>query len=163
MMAGGTYIGALLGWRMAHLHTLYLDRNGQKAGLTWDTRQLGLSLSLHAVPEFLLLHNTPPCALSSRETWWYRAPREQKQKLSDCLKVLNQHGNISAQLCQLNQVTGPACVHCGNTEVCTPREEAHWKLPLETSYQEGSLLLSYSSFSTGDKSSRWRCCTWLCL
>ena len=75
---GGTYIGAPLSWRMAHLHTLYLDRNGQKAGLTWDSRQLGLSLSLHAVPEFLLLHNTPPCTLSNRETWWYRVPQRAK-------------------------------------------------------------------------------------
>ena len=48
-------------------------------------------------------------------------PREQKQKLSDFLKVLNQHDNISAPFCQLNQVTGPTYVHCGNTGLHTRR------------------------------------------
>ena len=142
MMAGGTYIGALLGWRMSHLYTLYLDRNGQKAGLTGDTclffSMQSQNFSFSAPP----LH-----ALSlAGKHGGAELPQEQKQKLSDFFKDFEPAWQHFCSILYLNQVTGPIYVHCGNTEACTPREEVCWRLSLETSYQEGPSLFSYSSF-----------------
>lgn len=142
MMAGGTYIGALLGWRMSHLYTLYLDRNGQKAGLTGDTclffSMQSQNFSFSAPP----LH-----ALSlAGKHGGAELPQEQKQKLSDFFKdfepswqhfcsILSFKPSNRVNLCSLWEHKGLHTQRGGLLEAV-----------FGDSYQEGPALFSYSSF-----------------
>ena len=67
------------------------------------------------------------------------SPKSKSRSCRTFLKILNHRGNISAPFCHLNQVTGSTYVHCGNTKVCTPREEVYWRLSLETATRRDRL------------------------